>query len=430
MDKKPYVTLEQVKEIAKKYPTPFYLYDEKGIRENAERVNRAFSWNPGFKEYFAVKATPNPYLMKILHEYGCGSDCSSPAELMLAEACGITGHEIMYSSNDTAAEEFRYANELGAIINLDDITHIPVVEKVLGKLPETMSCRFNPGGIYKLSNGIMDNPGDSKYGMTEEQIFEAYRILKEKGVKHFGIHAFLVSNTVTNDYYPTLARTLFELAVRLQKETGCHIEFINLSGGVGIPYRPGQEPNDIMEIGEGVHKVYDEILTRHGMGDVKIFTEMGRFMMGPYGALVTQAINEKHIYKEYIGVDACAANLMRPAMYGAYHHITVLGKENAPHDHRYDVTGSLCENNDKFAVDRDLPKIDMGDYLFIHDAGAHGFSMGYNYNGRLWSAELLLKEDGSVQQIRRRETPKDYFATFDCFPVGEKLKEIADRENF
>ena len=368
--------------------------------------------------------------MKILHEYGCGSDCSSPAELMLAEASGITGQEIMYSSNDTEPEEFRYANELGAIINLDDITHIPVVEKVLGRLPETMSCRFNPGGVYRLSNGIMDNPGDSKYGMTEEQIFEAYRILKQKGVKHFGLHAFLVSNTVTNDYYPALARTLFELAVRLRNETGCSIEFINLSGGVGIPYRPDQEPNDIQKIGEGVHKVYDEILARNGMGHVKIFTEMGRFMMGPYGALITRAINEKHIYKEYIGVDACAANLMRPAMYGAYHHITVLGKEQLPHDHRYDVTGSLCENNDKFAVDRDLPEINKGDYLFIHDAGAHGFSMGYNYNGRLWSSELLLKEDGSVQLIRRRETPKDYFATFDCFPVGKKLDEIEDREKF
>lgn len=430
MSKRPYVTLDQVREIAKTHPTPFYLYDEKGIRKNAERVRKAFSWNPGFKEYFAVKATPNPRLMKILQEYGCGSDCSSPAELMLAEACGIKGQEIMYSSNDTEPREFAYANELGAIINLDDITHIPVVERTLGGLPETVSCRFNPGGVYKLSNGIMDNPGDSKYGMTEDQIFEAYRILKAKGVRHFGLHAFLVSNTVANDYYPTLARTLFDLAVRLQKETGCRIDFINLSGGVGIPYRPDQEPSDIEAIGEGVHKVYDEILTRNGMGQVKIFTEMGRFMMGPYGALVTKAINEKHIYKDYIGVDACAANLMRPAMYGAYHHITVLGKEDAPGDHRYDVTGSLCENNDKFAVDRDLPGIDMGDYLFIHDAGAHGFSMGYNYNGRLWCAELLLREDGSVEEIRRRETPKDYFATFDGLEIGKELDRIAEREKF
>ena len=399
--KTPFVTKEKLEEIAAEYPTPFYLYDEKGIRENAERVKQAFAWNPGYREYFAVKATPNPFLMDILHEYGCGSDCSSMTELVLSEACGIVGEEIMFSSNDTPPEEFKKAAELGAIINLDDITHIDIVEKTLGKLPQKMSCRFNPGGVYQLANGIMDNPGDSKYGMTKEQLFEAFRILKGKGVKHFGLHAFLVSNTVTNDYYPALARTLFELAVSLQKETGAKIGFVNLSGGVGIPYRPDQEPNDILAIGEGVHRVYDEVLVPAGMGDVAIYTEMGRFMMGPYAGLVTRAINEKHIYKEYIGVDACAANLMRPAMYGAYHHITVMGKEDQPCDHKYDVTGSLCENNDKFAVDRMLPKIEMGDLLFIHDTGAHGFSMGYNYNGRLWSAELLLKTDGSVQLIRR-----------------------------
>ena len=421
MKKQPFLTLEEVQEIAKTFPTPFYVYDEKGIRENARRVYEAFSWNPGFREYFAVKATPNPFLMQILHEEGCGSDCSSMTELMLAEAIGVIGEEIMFSSNDTPPEEFRRAAELGAIINLDDITHIDIVERELGRLPETMSCRFNPGGFYKLSNGIMDNPGDSKYGMTEEQIMEAFRILLKKGVKHFGIHAFLVSNTVGNDYYPTLAATLFELAVRLKKETGAHISFINLSGGVGIPYRPEDNGADIAKIGAGVHRVYDQIQVPHGMGDVRIFTEMGRFMMGPYGCLVTKAINEKHIYKEYIGVDACAANLMRPAMYGAYHHITVLGKEDAPADQIYDVTGSLCENNDKFAIDRRLPKIEMGDYLYIHDTGAHGFSMGYNYNGRLWSAELLKKEDGSVELIRRAQEPKDYFATFDCFPIYNKL---------
>lgn len=421
MKKQPFVTLEEAKEIAKTYPTPFYVYDEKGIRENARRVQEAFSWNPGFKEYFAVKATPNPFLMKILNEEGCGFDCSSMTELMLSEAIGVTGDGIMFSSNDTPPEEFRKAAELGAIINLDDITHIDIVERELGQLPETMSCRFNPGGFYKLSNGIMDNPGDSKYGMTDEQMFEAFRILSKKGVKHFGIHAFLVSNTVGNDYYPTLAATLFELAVRLKEETGVHISFINLSGGVGIPYRPEEEGADIMKIGEGVRRVYEHVLVPHGMGDVRIFTEMGRFMMGPYGCLITKAINEKHIYKEYIGVDACAANLMRPAMYGAYHHITVLGKENAPCDHVYDVSGSLCENNDKFAIDRKLPEIEMGDYLFIHDTGAHGFSMGYNYNGRLWCAELLKKEDGTVQLIRRAQEPKDYFATFDCFPVYEKM---------
>ncbi|MFR8777370.1 MAG: diaminopimelate decarboxylase [Enterocloster sp.] len=413
MEKKPFATREKLEEIAKEYPTPFHLYDEKGIRENARALKEAFSWNPGFKEYFAVKATPNPFILKILQDMGCGTDCSSETELMLSKACGFTGHDIMFSSNDTPPEEFKMADELGAIINLDDFTHIACVEKVLDTFPETMSCRFNPGGLFRISNDIMDNPGDSKYGMTEEQLTEAFRILKDKGVKHFGIHAFLASNTVTNEYYPLLAKVLFELAVRVKNAAGVHIAFINLSGGIGIPYRPDQEPNDIRVIGDGVRKVYEEVLVPAGMGDVAIFTELGRFMLGPYGALVTRAIHEKHTYKEYIGVDACAVNLMRPAMYGAYHHITVMGKENAPCDHKYDVTGSLCENNDKFAVDRMLPEIQMGDLLFIHDTGAHGFSMGYNYNGKLRSAELLLQEDGSVRMIRRAETPKDYFATFD-----------------
>ena len=413
MEKKPFATREKLEEIAKEYPTPFHLYDEKGIRENARALKEAFSWNPGFKEYFAVKATPNPFILKILQDMGCGTDCSSETELMLSKACGFTGHDIMFSSNDTPPEEFKMADELGAIINLDDFTHIACVEKVLDTFPETMSCRFNPGGLFRISNDIMDNPGDSKYGMTEEQLTEAFRILKDKGVKHFGIHAFLASNTVTNEYYPLLAKILFEMAVRVKNAAGVHIAFINLSGGIGIPYRPDQEPNDIRVIGDGVRKVYEEVLVPAGMGDVAIFTELGRFMLGPYGALVTRAIHEKHTYKEYIGVDACAVNLMRPAMYGAYHHITVMGKENAPCDHKYDVTGSLCENNDKFAVDRMLPEIQMGDLLFIHDTGAHGFSLGYNYNGKLRSAELLLQEDGSVRMIRRAETPKDYFATFD-----------------
>ncbi|MCR5546573.1 MAG: diaminopimelate decarboxylase [Lachnospiraceae bacterium] len=417
MSKEAFLTKEKAEEIAAKIPTPFHVYDEKGIRENAKAVKEAFSWNKGFREYFAVKATPNPYLIKILNEYGCGTDCSSMAELMLSQAIGITGEHIMFSSNDTPAEEFKYADELGAIINLDDFTHIDFLEKTIGHIPETISCRFNPGGVYQISNGIMDNPGDAKYGMTREQIIEAYKILAQKGAKNFGIHAFLVSNTVTNDYYPALAKTLFELVVEIQKETGCKFKFINLSGGVGIPYQPDQTPNDIYAIGDGVHKVYDEILVPAGMGDVAIYTEMGRFMMGPYGALVTRAIHEKHTYKEYIGVDACAANLMRPAMYGSYHHITVLGKENEPCTETYDVTGSLCENNDKFAIDRKLPKIDKGDLLFIHDTGAHGFAMGYNYNGRLKSAEVLLHEDGSFDMIRRAETPKDYFATFDCFDI-------------
>lgn len=413
MEKKPFATREKLEEIAKEYPTPFHLYDEKGIRENARALKEAFSWNPGFKEYFAVKATPNPFILKILQDMGCGTDCSSETELMLSKACGFTGHDIMFSSNDTPPEEFKMADELGAIINLDDFTHIACVEKVLDTFPETMSCRFNPGGLFRISNDIMDNPGDSKYGMTEEQLTEAFRILKDKGVKHFGIHAFLASNTVTNEYYPLLAKILFELAVRVKNAAGVHIAFINLSGGIGIPYRPDQEPNDIRVIGDGVRKVYEEVLVPAGMGDVAIFTELGRFMLGPYGALVTRAIHEKHTYKEYIGVDACAVNLMRPAMYGAYHHVTVMGKENLPCDHMYDVVGSLCENNDKFAIDRMLPKVDKGDLLVIHDTGAHGFAMGYNYNGKLKSAELLLKEDGSVQMIRRAETPKDYFVTFD-----------------
>ena len=424
--KKAFITKEQAASIAAAYPTPFHIYDEAGIRKNAAAVKEAFSWNPGFREYFAVKATPNPYLMDILQDYDCGFDCSSEAELKLSAAVGADGEHIMFSSNDTPAIEYEIAAKLGATINLDDITHIPFLEKILdGKFPETMSCRYNPGGIFKMSNGIMDNPGDSKYGFTKEQLFEGFRILKEKGVKHFGLHAFLASNTVTNEYYPQLAGQLFELARELHETLGVHIAFVNLSGGVGVAYKPDAVQNDIYAIGEGVRKVYEKILVPAGMGDVAIYTEMGRFMMAPYGALVTQAIHEKHIYKEYIGVDACAANLMRPAMYGAYHHITVLGKENEPCDHKYDVTGSLCENNDKFAVDRMLPKIDMGDYLFIHDTGAHGFAMGYNYNGRLWSAELLLREDGSVLQIRRPETLRDYFATLDETPYYNKI-DFAD----
>ena len=422
MEKKAFVTKEMVEEIVKKYPTPFHIYDEKGIRENAKALKDAFSWNKGYKEYFAVKATPNPFLIDILHEYGCGTDCSSYTELMLSDAMGLKGEDIMFSSNDTPPEEFEYAAKLGATINLDDITHIDFLEKTIGYIPETISCRYNPGGYFAIANSIMDNPGDAKYGFTTEQLFEGFRILKSKGAKNFGIHAFLASNTVTNDYYPELAKQLFELAVKLEKETGCDIKFINLSGGIGIPYKPDQEGNDIKEIGERVHQVYDEILVPAGMGDVAIYTELGRFMMGPYGHLVTKAIHVKHTHKEYIGVDACAANLMRPAMYGAYHHITVLGKEDKPLDHVYDITGSLCENNDKFAIDRNLPEIEIGDYLAIHDTGAHGFAMGYNYNGRLWSSELLLKEDGSVQLIRRAQEPKDYFATFDCFPIYEKLK--------
>ena len=412
MKKVPFVTKEQVEKLAEIYPTPFHIYDEKGIRNTVRSINKAFAWNKGFKEYFAVKATPLPGILKIMKEEGCGTDCSSYPELLLSDVCGFKGHDIMFSSNDTPVKDMQEAYKLGAIINLDDFTMIDFLEQVAA-IPETICCRFNPGGVFALGNDIMDNPGDSKYGMTRDQLREAFKILKAKGVKHFDIHAFLASNTVTNGYYPELARQLFQLAVDMKKETGVAVDFINLSGGVGIPYRPEQTPNDIAAIGEGVRKVYEEVLTPAGMGNVALFTEMGRFVTGPYGGLVTKVLHFKHIYKEYVGVDACAANLMRPAMYGAYHHITVLGKENEPCDHTYDVTGGLCENNDKFAIDRKLPKIDKGDYLFIHDTGAHGSAMGYNYNAKLWCAELLLKEDGSVELLRRAETEKDYFATLD-----------------
>lgn len=419
--KRPFVTIKQLKEIASKYPTPFHIYDEKGIRENARKLKAAFAWNKGFKEYFAVKATPNPFLLKILKEEGCGTDCSSMTELMLSEALGFSDGEIMFSSNATPAEEFIKARELNATINLDDFTHIDFLNKTAG-IPETICCRYNPGGFFTISNNIMDNPGDAKYGFTKAQLIEGYKKLMKLGAKHFGIHSFLASNTKTNEYYPTLARLLFELAVELKEKTGADIRFINLSGGVGVPYKPEDPENDILAIGEGVRKAYEEVLIPAGMGDVAIYTELGRFMLAPYGHLVATAIHEKHIYKEYIGLDACAVNLMRPAMYGAYHHITVMGKEDQPLDHMYDITGSLCENNDKFAIDRMLPKIDIGDLIVIHDTGAHGFSMGYNYNGKLRSAELLLKADGSVQMIRRSEEPKDYFATFDFCDILKDMK--------
>lgn len=426
MEKKPFLTLEQAKEIIKDIPTPFHIYDEKGIRENARALNKAFSWNKGYKEYFAVKATPNPYIMKILQEEGCGMDCSSYTELLLCESCGITGEDIMFSSNVTPVKDMQKAYKLGANINLDDYTHVEFIKKICG-VPKTICCRYNPGGVFKMSDSedkvqVMDTPGDSKYGMNEEQMTKAFIELKEAGAEEFGIHAFLASNTVSNGYYPELAGILFNLAVRLQKKTGVHIKFINLSGGVGVDYKPEEPKNDIAIIGEGVRKKFEEILVPNGMGDIAIYTELGRYMLAPYGALVTTAIHEKHIYKEYIGVDACAANLMRPAMYGSYHHITILGKENEPCNYKYDVTGGLCENNDKFAVDRMLPKIDIGDIVYIHDAGAHGFSMGYNYNGKLRSAEVLYKEDGTHKLIRRAETPADYFATFDFseFDISEK----------
>ena len=409
--KTPFVTKEMIEEIVKTYPTPFHIYDEKGILENAKRLYEAFSWNKGFREYFAVKATPNPFIIKLLASVGCGCDCSSYTELMLSEACGITGDQIMFSSNATPPEDFVYARKLGATINLDDFTHIDFLDKLTG-LPETISCRYNPGK-FTISNSIMDAPADAKYGFTPEQLYEGFRILRDRGVKEFGIHAFLSSNTTTEEYYPTLARELFTVARDLHEKLGVKIAFVNLSGGIGVPYLPDQPGNDIMRIGEGVRKVYEEIFAPVGMTDVKIYTELGRYMLAPYGALIAKAVHEKHTYKEYIGLDACACNLMRPAMYGAYHHITVLGKENAPLTETYDITGSLCENNDKFAIDRKLPKIDIGDYLCIHDAGAHGHAMGYNYNGKLRSAELMLHADGTVSMIRRAETPADYFATID-----------------
>lgn len=414
--KTPFVTKEQMEAVAARYPTPFHIYDERGIRENARRLHAAFSWNPGYREYFAVKATPTPAILRLLREEGCGCDCSSLTELLMSERCGVTGEGIMFSSNETPVEEFQLADRLGAIINLDDITMVDFLEKAIGRIPETICCRYNPGGVFTLGQShegfqVMDNPGQAKYGMTRPQIAEAFRRLAEKGAKRFGIHAFLASNTLSNEYYPILARTLFQLAVELRRETGVAVSFINLSGGIGIPYQPEQNENNIELIGQGVRQAFEEILVPAGMGDVALYTELGRYMLAPYGHLITRVTHEKHIYKEYIGVDACACNLMRPAMYGAYHHITVLGKEKATLDHVYDVVGALCENNDKFAVDRILPRIEIGDLLAIHDTGAHGHAMGYNYNGKLRSAELLLKENGEVELIRRAETVEDYFAT-------------------
>ena len=414
--KKPFVTLEQLQTITQQYPTPFHLYDEKGIRDTARALYKAFSWNPGYREFFAVKATPNPQILKILKEEGCGTDCSSLTELMMSDRCGFAGDQIMFSSNDTPAEEFALAAKLGATINLDDISHIDFLKDTIGYIPKKISCRYNPGGTFTLGESeegfqVMDNPGQAKYGMTRPQMTQAFRRLKELGAEEFGIHAFLASNTLSNEYYPALAAILFQMAVELKNETGCHITFINLSGGVGVPYLPDQPANDIAVIGEGVRRAYEDILVPAGMGDVSLCTELGRFMLAPNGHLVTRVLHEKQTYKDYIGVDACAANLMRPAMYGAYHHITVMGKEDQPCDHQYDVTGALCENNDKFAVDRMLPEIHIGDLLVIHDTGAHGHAMGYQYNGRLRSAEVLLQADGSTRLIRRAEIPEDYFAT-------------------
>ena len=412
MKKTAFLTLDKAMEITAQIPTPFHIYDEAGIRANARALKKAFFWNKGFREFFAVKATPNPYILRILNEEGCGCDCATYTELLLAEAVGITGHDVMFSSNVTPKKDMQKAREMGAYINLDDATHVDFLA-ALGPVPETVCLRYNPGGSFSLGNTIMDMPRDAKYGMTEDQMAGAINRLMKLGTKHFGIHAFLASNTTTNEYYPELAGQLFRLAVRLRNATGADFRFINLSGGIGVDYRPEQPCCNIQIIGDGVRTRYEQIMTPAGMGDVAIFTELGRFMLAPYGHLVSTVLHQKHIYREYVGLDACAADLMRPAMYGAYHHITVLGKEDAILDHVYDVIGGLCENNDKFAIERSLPQINVGDIVVIHDTGAHGYSMGYNYNGKLRSAEVLLKEDGSFQLIRRAETPMDYFATLD-----------------
>ncbi|MDQ8837542.1 diaminopimelate decarboxylase [Streptococcus ruminantium] len=407
MAKIPFISREALETITNQFPTPFHLYDEKGIREKARALHEAFSWNKGFKEYFAVKATPTPAILKILQEEGCGVDCATDVEVLLSEKLGFT--DIMFTSNDTQAQEFVYARKVGAIINLDAYEHIDFLKNVTD-IPETVCLRYNPGGVFSLGTDIMDHPEESKFGMTKDQLMEGYRDLKNMGVKEFGVHAFLASNTVTNDYYPVLARQLFELALEIREETGVTLDFINLSGGIGVNYHPDQEPNDIATISDGVRKAYEEILAPVGMGHVKIFTELGRFMLAPHGHLITKVLHRKKTYRTYVGVDASAANLMRPAFYGAYHHITNITHPEAPLE-LVDVTGSLCENNDKFAVNRKLPRAEVGDTLVIHDSGAHGFSMGYNYNGRLRSAEILLQEDGTARMIRRAETPEDYFAT-------------------
>ncbi len=422
MEKRPFINKDQLEAICAEYPTPFHLYDEAEIRRRARALNEAFSWNPGFKEYFAVKATPNPWIVSILAEEGCGCDCATGTELTLAEACGVTGENIMLSSNDTPDEDYRQAAELGAIINLDSLDMVDCLVRALdGKLPRMVCCRVNPGGTFSSANGIIGNPQDAKFGMTVPQLMETFARLRDLGVEDFGIHAFLASNTQENDYYPRLARQLFELAVRARDELGVHVCLIDLSGGIGVDYAPEDPAADIAAIGEGVREAYEQVLLAAGMDDVRICSELGRWMLAPAGALVTRVIHEKVTYKDYLGVDACAANLMRPAIYDAYHHISVMGKEGEPATREYNVVGRLCENNDQFAHDRMLPETGIGDLLFIHDTGAHGFSMGYNYNGSLRSAELLLREDGSVQRIRRAETRADYFATFDDDPRFSSL---------
>ena len=407
--KTPFVSREKLAEITAQFPTPFHLYDEKGIRERARALHEAFSWNPGFKEYFAVKATPNPAILKILKEEGCGVDCASYVELLMSQKLGFAGQDIMFSSNNTPAEEFQFARDLGATINLDAYEDVAFLKEASG-IPKIISCRYNPGGVFELGTSIMDNPEEAKFGMTKDQLIQAFKELKELGAEKLGIHALLASNTVSNDYYPELARQLFELAVEVVAETGVELDFINLSGGVGINYQPEGEENDIAVIGQGVRQAYEAILTPAGLGQVKIYTELGRFMLAPYGLLVTKVTHKKQTYRTYLGVDASAVNLLRPAMYGSYHHITNMDRPEGETE-IVDVVGSLCENNDKFAINRPLPVSQIGDTLVIHDTGAHGFSMGYQYNAKLRSSEILLEQDGNVRMIRRAEKPEDYFAT-------------------
>ncbi|MBP1763579.1 MAG: diaminopimelate decarboxylase [Firmicutes bacterium] len=409
-EKKIPFTLEQLAEIIRQYPTPFHIYDEEAIRKNVRQLLAAFSWAPEFKEYFAVKATPNPSILKLLREEGVGADCSSLPELMLAEMSGITGENIMFSSNDTPAEEYLKARELGAIINLDDISHIDFLEKHAG-IPDIISFRYNPGPLMQSGNTIIGYPEEAKYGLTRKQIVEAYHIMKQKGVKRFGVHTMVISNELNPDSFIATASMMFDLIVDIHKEVGIKFEFVNLGGGIGIPYKPEQQAVDLQYVGQGIKEVYEDKIVANDLHPLRIAMECGRMITGPYGYLVSTVLHKKEIYKNYVGLDACMANLMRPALYGAYHHITVVGKENLPSDHVYDVTGSLCENNDKFAVDRALPVMEVGDIVVIHDAGAHGFAMGFNYNGKLRSAELLLKPSGKAELIRRAETVDDYFAT-------------------
>ena len=403
------LSTERLHEVIQKFPTPFHIYEEKAIRANIRALKDAFSWAPAFHEQFAVKALPNPRIVQILHEEGAGTDCSSLAELLISEAAGLKGEEILLTSNDTPADEFQKAVELGAIINLDDITHLDYLEKHAG-LPQVLCFRYNPGDEVE-GNDIIGQPTEAKYGLTHAQMLEGYRRAKEKGVKRFGLHTMVASNERRTEAFLLTARLMFELAVELKEKLAISVEFVNLGGGFGIPYRPEEEPLNLKEIGEGIHQLYNKMMVPHGLGQTAIMTESGRAMTGPAGWLVSTAIHEKHTYKDYIGLDSCMANLMRPALYGAYHHITVAGKEDAPCDHVYDVTGSLCENNDKFAINRQLPEINIGDIVIIHDTGAHGSAMGFNYNGKLWCAELLLREDGSIELIRRAQTIDDYFAT-------------------